>query len=102
MFRQKPGSTFIKKRRGWGWCALTRAGGETAFTGLWIAPEWRRRGYGSYLLRQVLHRCSGYSREQASLFTAPLPAGEGGGGLLGQVRLCPRGGTVWSAAANRT
>src|SRR5699024_4300254 len=64
---------------------------ETAFTGLWIAPEWRRRGYGSYLLRQVLHRCGGYSREQASLFTAPLPAGEGGAAFWGKFGFVPEG-----------
>src|SRR5699024_472570 len=68
-----------------------RAGGETAFTGLWIAPEWRRRGYGSYLLRQVLHRCGGYSREQASLFTAPLPAGEGEAAFWGKFGFVPEG-----------
>ena len=91
LVQTETGFDLYKEKARVGWCALTRAGGETAFTGLWIAPEWRRRGYGSYLLRQVLHRCGGYSREQASLFTAPLPAGAGEGAFWGKFGFVPEG-----------
>ena len=40
---------------------------------LTIVPEWRRKGYGSYLLKEVLRSFGGYDREAATVFTAPLP-----------------------------
>ena len=92
LVQTETGFDLYKEKARVGWCALTRAGGETAFTGLWIAPEWRRRGYGSYLLRQVLHRCGATAGNRPAFSPRPCPPGEGGGGLLGQVRLCPRGG----------
>lgn len=57
---------------------------------LTIVPEWRRKGYGSYLLKEVLRSLGGYDKEMATVFTAPLPA-DAGAGLLGKVRLCGRG-----------
>lgn len=42
-------------------------------TALTIVPEWRRKGYGSYLLKEVLRSFGGYDRETATVFTAPLP-----------------------------
>lgn len=60
-------------------------------TALTIVPEWRRKGYGSYLLKEVLRSLGGYDKESATVFTAPLPADGGGAGLLGKVRLCGRG-----------
>ena len=41
---------------------------------LTIVPEWRRKGYGSYLLKEVLRGLGGYDKESATVFTAPLPA----------------------------
>ncbi len=38
-----------------------------------IAPEWRRRGYGSYLLKTILARTGGFARDAASRYTAPAP-----------------------------
>ena len=43
------------------------------FEALEIAPEWRGRGYGSYLLREVLRQNGGFDRTAPSEFTAPLP-----------------------------
>lgn len=43
-------------------------------TALTIVPEWRRKGYGSYLLKEVLRSLGGYDKEMATVFTAPLPA----------------------------
>ena len=50
--------------------AVTCAG---CFEALEIAPEWRGRGYGSYLLREVLRQNGGFDRTAPSEFTAPLP-----------------------------
>lgn len=46
-------------------------------TALTIVPEWRRKGYGSYLLKEVLRGLGGYDKESATVFTAPLPADAG-------------------------
>ena len=46
-------------------------------TALTIVPEWRRKGYGSYLLKKVLRSLGGYDKESATVFTAPLPADAG-------------------------
>jgi len=46
-------------------------------TALTIVAEWRRKGYGSYLLKEVLRSLGGYDKESATVFTAPLPADAG-------------------------
>ena len=46
-------------------------------TALTIVPEWRRKGYGSYLLKEVLRSLGGYDKESATVFTVPLPADAG-------------------------
>ena len=88
------GFDLYKEKTCVGRCILTRSGPETALAALCILPEWRRRGYGSYLLRQVLHRCGGYSRDQASLFTAPLPAREGERAFWAKFGFVPEGGRL--------
>lgn len=40
---------------------------------LFIDPRWRRRGYGTYLLKDTLRRTGGFARDAGSLHTAPLP-----------------------------
>lgn len=63
-----------------------------------IVPEWRGRGYGSYLVKELLRRGGGLDPKQATRFTAPLPgtrrpcAGRGGSTFY------PRAGG-WCAAA---
>lgn len=47
-----------------------------AVSGFWVAERWRRRGYGSYLLKEVLRATGGYTPGKASLHTAPLPENE--------------------------
>ena len=54
---------------------LTEQGAD--ITALTIVPEWRRKGYGSYLLKEVLRSLGGYDKESATVFTAPLPADAG-------------------------
>lgn len=48
---------------------------------LLIAPAWRRRGYGSYLLKEVLRSGGAFVRGAGSCFTAPLPADAAGQAL---------------------
>ena len=38
-----------------------------------ILPEWRSRGYGSYLLKEVLRAGGGFDTAAETRFTAPLP-----------------------------
>ena len=60
--------------------AATAAGG--AFGPVWIDPAWRRRGYGTYLVRELLRRTGGFARSAETLHTAPLPCGAGAAGEL--------------------
>lgn len=39
-----------------------------------IYPGWRRKGYGSYLLKEALRKTGGYQPRQPSCHRAPLPA----------------------------
>lgn len=41
-----------------------------------VEPRWRRKGYGSYLLKEFLRATGGYIPGAGSLHTAPLPAEE--------------------------
>lgn len=56
-----------------------------------IVPEWRGRGYGSYLVKELLRRGGGLDPKQATRFTAPLPRDEAGRALGAAVRLFTRG-----------
>jgi hypothetical protein len=38
-----------------------------------VCPAWRRRGYGSYFLREILRRNRGFDPQAETCFTAPLP-----------------------------
>lgn len=73
LVQTEEGFALYKEKSEIGRCSVASSGPETHISALWIAPDWRRRGYGSYLLRQVLHQLGGYDREEASCFTAPLP-----------------------------
>ena len=63
-------------------------------TALAIVPEWRRKGYGSYLLKEILRRFGGYDREAATVFTAPLPADEGEGLFWQKFGFAPEDGRL--------
>lgn len=60
-----------------GRCTLRKIPQGAVLEELTISPEWRRRGYGSYLLKEALRRCGGYEKNRESFFTAPLPADRG-------------------------
>ena len=71
------GYALFKEKESIGSCTAERTPQGAALTSLTIAPEWRRKGYGSYLLKEILRRFGGYDREAATVFTAPLPADAG-------------------------
>ena len=56
-----------------GQCDVTPTPKGADITALSVLPQWRRKGYGSYLLKEVLRSFGGYDREAATVFTAPLP-----------------------------
>ena len=71
------GFALYKEKTAVGRCEVTPTAQGAALTLLTIVPEWRRKGYGSYLLKEVLRRFDGYDKETATVFTAPLPGDEG-------------------------
>ena len=68
------GFALYKEKDEIGRCAFSAAPNGGAFGALCILPQWRRKGYGSYLLKEALRAHGGYDREQATVFTAPMPA----------------------------
>ena len=75
--RTEQGFALYKERDCIGQCTVQPAATGADITALCILPQWRRKGYGSYLLKEVLRSFAGYDREKATVFTAPLPADEG-------------------------
>ena len=71
------GFALYKEKTAVGRCEVTATAQGGSLTLLTIVPEWRRKGYGSYLLKEVLRRFGGYDKERATVFTAPLPGDEG-------------------------
>lgn len=74
LHRTDEGFALYKEKTQIGFCALTPAAKGAAITAFGIEPQWRRKGYGSYLLKEALRAYAGYDRETATVFTAPLPA----------------------------
>ena len=72
--RTETGFALYKEKEVIGHCTLHPAAQGAALAALTIDPAWRRKGYGSYLLKEVLRSFGGYDREAATVFTAPLPA----------------------------
>ena len=60
---------------------------------LWVEidPAWRRRGYGSYLVKEVLRRQGGLDPKRESHFTAPLPGDEAARALAAKFGFVPAG-----------
>lgn len=60
---------------------------------LWVEidPAWRRRGYGSHLIKEVLRQCGGLDPKRASCFTAPLPADAAARALASKFGFVPTG-----------
>ena len=72
--RTETGFALYKEKDVIGHCTLHPAAQGAALAALTIDPAWRRKGYGSYLLKEVLRSFGGYDREAATVFTAPLTA----------------------------
>ena len=72
--RTETGFALYKEKEAIGHCTLHPAAQGAALAALTIDPAWRRKGYGSYLLKEVLRSFGGYDREAATVFTTPLPA----------------------------
>ena len=75
--RTPRGFALYKEKEEIGSCTLQPTAKGADLAGLCILPRWRRKGYGSYLLKEVLRTFGGYDRETTTLFTAPLPAEPG-------------------------
>ena len=73
LHRTEQGFALYKEKDCIGECTLSPAPKGAQLTALCILPRWRRKGYGSYLLKEVLRSFGGYDREAATVFTAPLP-----------------------------
>ena len=71
--RTEQGFALYKEKDCIGECTLSPAPKGAQLAALCILPRWRRKGYGSYLLKEVLRSFGGYDREAATIFTAPLP-----------------------------
>ena len=71
--RTETGFALYKEKEAIGHCTLHPAAQGADLAVLAIDPAWRRKGYGSYLLKEVLRSFGGYDREAATVFTAPLP-----------------------------
>lgn len=65
-----PDYTLCKEGAAIGWATLR----DGRLERLEIAPAWRRRGYGTFFLKELLRQNGGLNRSVPSRFTAPLPA----------------------------
>ena len=77
LHRTEQGFALYKEKDCIGECTLSPAPKGAQLAALCILPRWRRKGYGSYLLKEVLRSLGGYDKESATVFTAPLPADAG-------------------------
>ena len=63
----------------------------TTILRLEVVPRWRGRGYGSYLLKELLRQNGGLDPKQATRFTAPLPRDAAGRALAQKYGFAPDG-----------
>ena len=54
LHRTKEGFALYKEKTQIGFCTLTPAPKGAAIAALCIQPQWRRKGYGSYFLKEIL------------------------------------------------
>ena len=94
LVQTETGFDLYKEKLCIGRCTLACDGARTDIAALWIAPDWRRRGYGSYLLRQVLHRCGAFDRERESLVAAPRPLDAGEEAFWARFGFLPEAGRL--------
>ena len=53
LHRTKEGFALYKEKTQIGFCTLTPAPKGAAIAALCIQPQWRRKGYGSYFLKEI-------------------------------------------------
>ena len=92
--RTPEGFALYKEKTQIGSCTLQPAPQGAALTALCIEPQWRRKGYGSYLLKEVLRAFAGYDREKATVFTAPLPGDAGETAFWAKFGFAPESGQL--------
>ena len=92
--RTPEGFALYKEKTQIGACALQPAPDGAALTALCIEPQWRRKGYGSYLLKEVLRAFAGYDRQKATVFTAPLPGDAGETAFWAKFGFAPENGQL--------
>ena len=63
----------------------------TTILRLEVVPRWRGRGYGSYLLKELLRQNGGLDPKQATRFTAPLARDAAGRALAQKYGFAPDG-----------
>ena len=85
------GFALFKESNVIGQCSVTPAPKGADIASLSILPQWRRKGYGSYLLKEALRALGGYDREQATVFTAPLPTDPGEAAFWAKFDFQPEG-----------
>ena len=85
------GFALYKEKDEIGRCALAPTPKGGTFGAFCILPQWRRKGYGSYLLKEALRALGGYDREQATVFTAPLPTDPGEAAFWAKFDFQPEG-----------
>ena len=71
----------------------------TTILRLEVVPRWRGRGYGSYLLKEILRQNGGLDPKQATRFTAPPPRDAAGRALAQKYGFAPDGSQLRRAAA---
>lgn len=75
--RTNDGFALIKEKDKIGQCTVLPAEKGAAFGLFFIEPQWRQKGYGSYMLKEILRLYGGYDKEAVTVFTAPLPSAVG-------------------------
>ena len=95
------GFALYKEKDEIGRCALTPTPKGGTFGAFCILPQWRRKGYGSYLLKEALRALGGYDREQATVLPLPCPQTRARRHSGPNLISSPRAHS-WSAAASRT
>ena len=101
LHRTDEGFALYKEKTQIGFCALTPAAKGAAITAFGIEPQWRRKGYGSYLLKETLRAYAGYDREKLPYLPPrcpPMPQSL----RSGQSSALRQKAGSWCAAARRT
>ncbi len=81
-----------KSQIGWVHASASPQGGD--FGCLWLDPAWRGRGYGSYLVKEVLRLWGGFDTSRATVFTAPVPTAPAEAALWAKFGFAAEGGRL--------